>query len=87
MTAAAPVQISNEWWTLTADSISGLLTSATEVRGGTVFPLSQSFYYYTPYQDNARRWYKEAQENVFFMNHTLVNPPVDRNKGRIVSKV
>jgi 4-hydroxyphenylacetate 3-monooxygenase len=36
--------------------------------------------YYTPYQDNARRWYKEAQENVFFMNHTLVNPPVDRNR-------
>jgi 4-hydroxyphenylacetate 3-monooxygenase len=36
--------------------------------------------YYTPFQDNARRWYKDAQERVFFMNHTLVNPPVDRNK-------
>ena len=36
--------------------------------------------YYAPYADNARRWYKEAQEKVFFMNHTLVNPPVDRNK-------
>ena len=31
-------------------------------------------------QDNARRWYKESQERVYFMNHTLVNPPVDRDK-------
>ena len=36
--------------------------------------------YYAPYEENARRWYKEAQERVYFMNHTLVNPPVDRNK-------
>jgi 4-hydroxyphenylacetate 3-monooxygenase len=36
--------------------------------------------YYAPYDENARRWYREAQERVYFMNHTLVNPPVDRNK-------
>jgi 4-hydroxyphenylacetate 3-monooxygenase len=36
--------------------------------------------YYAPYEDNARRWYKDAQERVYFMNHTLVNPPVDRNR-------
>jgi 4-hydroxyphenylacetate 3-monooxygenase len=36
--------------------------------------------YYAPYADNARRWYRESQERVFFMNHTLVNPPVDRNR-------
>src|ERR671922_1860151 len=36
--------------------------------------------YYAPYEENARRWYKDAQERVYFMNHTLVNPPVDRNK-------
>jgi 4-hydroxyphenylacetate 3-monooxygenase len=36
--------------------------------------------YYKPFEENARRWYKDAQENVYFMNHTLVNPPVDRNK-------
>ena len=36
--------------------------------------------YYAPYDENARRWYKDAQESVYFMNHTLVNPPVDRNK-------
>jgi 4-hydroxyphenylacetate 3-monooxygenase len=36
--------------------------------------------YYAPYQENAKRWYKESQERVYFMNHTLVNPPVDRSK-------
>src|SRR5438034_11022434 len=36
--------------------------------------------FYAPYQDNARRWYREAQERVLFMNHALVNPPVDRHR-------
>lgn len=29
--------------------------------------------------DNAQNWYKRAQENVLYMNHVIVNPPVDRN--------
>ena len=36
--------------------------------------------YYAPFDENARRWYRESQERVYFMNHTLVNPPVDRDK-------
>ncbi len=36
--------------------------------------------YYKPFEENARRWYKDSQEQVIFHNHTLVNPPVDRNK-------
>jgi 4-hydroxyphenylacetate 3-monooxygenase len=36
--------------------------------------------FYTPFQDNARRWYKKVQEEVTFVNHAIVNPPVDRNK-------
>lgn len=36
--------------------------------------------YYFPYQDNARKWYKEAQEKNWFFNHAIINPPVDRNK-------
>jgi 4-hydroxyphenylacetate 3-monooxygenase len=35
--------------------------------------------FYEPYQENARRWYRFAQERVPFVNHALVNPPVDRN--------
>jgi 4-hydroxyphenylacetate 3-monooxygenase len=36
--------------------------------------------FYEPFQDNARRWYKKAQEEVTFVNHAVVNPPVDRSK-------
>ncbi|PKR77852.1 Pyoverdin chromophore biosynthetic protein pvcC [Halalkalibacillus sediminis] len=36
--------------------------------------------YYAPYEDNARFWYKEAQEKNWFFNHAIINPPVDRNK-------
>src|SRR6202034_4950028 len=36
--------------------------------------------FYTPYQDNARRWYTRAQERVLFMNHALVHPPIDRSQ-------
>lgn len=37
--------------------------------------------FYAPFDANARRWYKEAQEKVLFLNHAIVNPPVDRNKA------
>jgi 4-hydroxyphenylacetate 3-monooxygenase len=36
--------------------------------------------YFAPYQDNARRWYRAAQERVVFMNHALAHPPVDRHR-------
>jgi 4-hydroxyphenylacetate 3-monooxygenase len=36
--------------------------------------------FYEPFQENARRWYKKVNEEVTFVNHAIVNPPVDRNK-------
>jgi len=36
--------------------------------------------FYAPYTENARRWYRDYAEKVLFLNHVLVNPPVDRNK-------
>ncbi|MBN8929408.1 MAG: Pyoverdin chromophore biosynthetic protein pvcC [Rhodospirillales bacterium] len=36
--------------------------------------------YYGPYKENALAWYKRAQEAVPFMNHAIVNPPIDRHK-------
>ena len=37
--------------------------------------------YYDKFSGNAKAWYKRAQENVLFMNHAIVNPPVDRSKA------
>ena len=36
--------------------------------------------WYGPFADNARAWHKRAQEAVLFMNHAIVNPPIDRHK-------
>jgi len=35
--------------------------------------------FYAPYQENSLRWYRLAQERCYFMNHAIVNPPVDRS--------
>lgn len=36
--------------------------------------------YYAPYQENATRWYRKNQERCYFLNHAIVNPPIDRNR-------
>jgi 4-hydroxyphenylacetate 3-monooxygenase len=36
--------------------------------------------YYGAFADNARNWYKRAQEAMPFMNHAIVNPPIDRHR-------
>ena len=41
--------------------------------------------FYKPFDENARRWYKKVQEEVTFVNHAIVNPPVDRNKELVRS--
>ena len=35
--------------------------------------------FYSPYQENAQRWYKESQEKALYWNHAIINPPVDRH--------
>jgi 4-hydroxyphenylacetate 3-monooxygenase len=37
--------------------------------------------FYDPYQENAKRWYKEAQERCLYLNHALIHPPTDRNRN------
>ena len=36
--------------------------------------------FYAPYEENARRWYKHVARRCSFVNHAIVNPPVDRDK-------
>src|SRR5580658_227767 len=36
--------------------------------------------FYGKFAENARAWHKRAQEAVLYLNHAIVNPPVDRNK-------
>src|ERR1700754_4505640 len=43
--------------------------------------LGVQYDFYEKFADNAKSWYRRAQDNVLFMNHAIVNPPVDRNKA------
>lgn len=36
--------------------------------------------YYAPYTENANSWYRHCQDTVAFVNHAIVNPPVDRQR-------
>jgi aromatic ring hydroxylase len=36
--------------------------------------------FYAPHDENARRWYRRFASRALFMNHVLINPPVDRMK-------
>ena len=37
--------------------------------------------FYGDYADNARQWYKRMQESCLYLNHAIVNPPIDRHKA------
>src|SRR5438094_2077730 len=36
--------------------------------------------FYSPFEENARQWYRRFASKALFLNHVLINPPVDRNK-------
>jgi 4-hydroxyphenylacetate 3-monooxygenase len=37
--------------------------------------------WYAPFEDSGKRWYRAYAENVLFLNHVLINPPIDRDKA------
>lgn len=36
--------------------------------------------FYGKFEANARHWYKRIQESCLYLNHAIVNPPIDRDK-------
>jgi 4-hydroxyphenylacetate 3-monooxygenase len=37
--------------------------------------------FYAPFADSARHWYRKYAEQALFLNHVLINPPIDRDKA------
>src|SRR5262245_45530730 len=58
----------------------GWLGRSPDYKASFLGTLGANAEFYAPYQDNARRWYKESQEKVLYWNHAIVHPPVDRNR-------
>lgn len=45
--------------------------------------LAEGHDFYAPYHLNALEWYKRYAGRCLFLNHVLIDPPVDRSKARI----
>ncbi|MEM7343776.1 MAG: 4-hydroxyphenylacetate 3-hydroxylase N-terminal domain-containing protein, partial [Chloroflexota bacterium] len=65
-----------EWQRLTY----GWMGRSPDYKAAFLATLGANTDFYDPYQENAKAWYKKTQEKVLYMNHAIVNPPVDRNK-------
>ncbi len=58
----------------------GWLGRSPDYKAAFINTLGANAEFYGKFADNARAWYKRGQESVLFLNHALVNPPIDRNK-------
>ena len=50
-----------------------------DYKGSFLATLGANAAYYKGYEANATAWYRKAQERTFYINHAIMNPPVDRN--------
>ena len=58
----------------------GWLGRSPDYKAAFLNTLGANAEFYGKFADNARAWHKRGQEAVLFLNHALVNPPIDRNK-------
>ncbi|MEQ1948218.1 MAG: 4-hydroxyphenylacetate 3-hydroxylase N-terminal domain-containing protein [Bryobacteraceae bacterium] len=65
-----------EWARLTY----GFMGRSPDYKAAFLATLGANPEFYQPFEANARHWYKKVLEEVTFVNHAIVNPPVDRNK-------
>jgi 4-hydroxyphenylacetate 3-monooxygenase len=58
----------------------GYMGRSPDYKASFLATLGANAEFYAPYQENARRWYKIAQEKVLYVNHAIVHPPIDKHK-------
>jgi 4-hydroxyphenylacetate 3-monooxygenase len=58
----------------------GWMGRSPDYKASLMNTLGANYDFYGKFADNAKAWYRRAQEHVLFMNHAIVNPPVDRAK-------
>lgn len=73
----AAARAMEEWARMTY----GWLGRTPDFKAAFLSTLGSNKEHYAPFEDNASTWYRKAQENVLFIGHGIVNPPIDRNRG------
>ncbi|MDF3306428.1 4-hydroxyphenylacetate 3-hydroxylase N-terminal domain-containing protein [Rhodococcus sp. T2V] len=64
----------------------GWMGRSPDYKGCFLGTLGANAEFYRGFEDNARNWYRKAQEKTWFINHAIVNPPVDRSLGADAGK-
>ncbi len=59
---------------------SGFMGRTPDYKASFMATLGAAPDFYAPFTENASRWYREYATKVLFLNHVIVNPPVDRHK-------
>ena len=59
----------------------GWMGRSPDYKASLMNTLGANHKFYGKFSNNALSWYRRAQEHVLFMNHAIVNPPVDRSKA------
>ncbi|CAM2010733.1 4-hydroxyphenylacetate 3-hydroxylase family protein [Acanthopleuribacter pedis] len=57
----------------------GWMGRSPEYKASLLATLGVNAEFYGDFADNARAWFQKARERVYYFNHAIVNPPVDRN--------
>jgi 4-hydroxyphenylacetate 3-monooxygenase len=58
----------------------GWMGRSPDYKASLMNTLGANHSFYGKFSDNAKAWYRRTQEHVLFMNHAIVNPPVDRSR-------
>ncbi|WP_318503952.1 4-hydroxyphenylacetate 3-hydroxylase family protein [Bacillus sp. T3] len=59
----------------------GFMGRTPDYKASFIGHLNTFAHYYEGFEDNAKAWYKKATKEVPFVNHTIINPQVDRSKS------
>lgn len=58
----------------------GFMGRTPDYKASFIGHLNAFSHYYEGFEENAQNWYKKASKEVPFVNHTIINPQVDRSK-------
>src|SRR5262245_48789860 len=59
----------------------GWMGRSPDYKASLMNTLGANHSFYGEFAENAKAWYRRAQDHVLFMNHAIVNPPVDRARA------
>ncbi|MCB8962532.1 MAG: Pyoverdin chromophore biosynthetic protein pvcC [Ardenticatenales bacterium] len=58
----------------------GWMGRSPDYKASFIGTLGANAEFFAPFADNARRWYQQGQERLYYVNHAIVNPPIDRDR-------